>query len=214
MSIFSNYQARYEDTEEEEYSLKEYLEICKKDPSAYATAAERLLLAIGDAEHVDTSRDPRLSRIFSNKIIKHYPEFDNFYGMEVCIEQIVSFFKHAAQGLEEKKQILYLLGPVGGGKSSLAEKLKELMERIPFYSLKGSPVQEIPLGLFNPAEDAQILKEEYGIPERYVNSIMSPWAVKRLKEFNGDVSQFRVVKQRPSILNQIAISTSSVTWRQ
>ena len=206
MSIFSNYQARYEDTEEEEYSLKEYLEICKKDPNAYATAAERLLLAIGDAEHVDTSRDPRLSRIFSNKIIKHYPEFDNFYGMEECIEQIVSFFKHAAQGLEEKKQILYLLGPVGGGKSSLAEKLKELMEKIPFYSLKGSPVQEIPLGLFNPAEDAQILKEEYGIPERYVHSIMSPWAVKRLKEFNGDVSQFRVVKQRPSILNQIAIS--------
>jgi serine protein kinase len=206
MSIFSNYQARYEDTEEEEYSLKEYLEICKKDPNAYATAAERLLLAIGDAEHVDTSRDPRLSRIFSNKIIKHYPEFDNFYGMEECIEQIVSFFKHAAQGLEEKKQILYLLGPVGGGKSSLAEKLKELMERIPFYSIKGSPVQEIPLGLFNPAEDAQILKEEYGIPERYVSSIMSPWAVKRLKEFNGDVSQFRVVKQRPSILNQIAVS--------
>ena len=206
MSIFSNYQARYEDTEEEEYSLKEYLEICKKDPSAYATAAERLLLAIGDAEHVDTSRDPRLSRIFSNKIIKHYPEFDDFYGMEECIEQIVSFFKHAAQGLEEKKQILYLLGPVGGGKSSLAEKLKEMMEKVPFYSLKGSPVQEIPLGLFNPAEDAQILKEEYGIPERYVNSIMSPWAAKRLKEFNGDVSQFRVVRQRPSILNQIAVS--------
>ena len=206
MSIFSNYQARYEDTEEEEYSLKEYLEICKTDPTAYATAAERLLLAIGEAEHVDTSRDPRLSRIFSNKIIKHYPEFDDFYGMEECIEQIVSFFKHAAQGLEEKKQILYLLGPVGGGKSSLAEKLKELMEKIPFYSLKGSPVQEIPLGLFNPAEDAQILQEEYGIPERYLGSIMSPWAAKRLKEFNGDVSQFRVIKQRPSILNQIAVS--------
>ena len=206
MSIFSNYQERYEDTEEEEYSLKEYLEICKKDPTAYATAAERLLLAIGEAEHVDTSRDPRLSRIFSNKIIKRYPEFDDFYGMEECIEQIVSFFKHAAQGLEEKKQILYLLGPVGGGKSSLAEKLKELMEKVPFYSLKGSPVQEIPLGLFNPAEDAQILKEEYGIPDRYLGSIMSPWAAKRLKEFNGDISQFRVIRQRPSILNQIAIS--------
>ena len=206
MSIFSNYQARYEDTEEEEYSLKEYLEICKSDPTAYATAAERLLLAIGEAEHVDTSRDPRLSRIYSNKIIKHYPEFDDFYGMEECIDQIVSFFKHAAQGLEEKKQILYLLGPVGGGKSSIAEKLKGLMEMIPFYSLKGSPVQEIPLGLFNPAEDAQILQEEYGIPERYLGTIMSPWAAKRLREFNGDISQFRVIKQRPSILNQIAVS--------
>ena len=44
--------------------------------------------------------------------------------MEDAIEQIVAFFKHAAQGLEEKKQILYLLGPVGGGKSSIAERLK------------------------------------------------------------------------------------------
>jgi serine protein kinase len=206
MSIFSNYQTRYEDTEQEEYDLNEYLEICKADSTAYATAAERLLLAIGEPENIDTSKDARLSRIFSNKIIKRYPEFGDFYGMEECIEQIVSFFKHAAQGLEEKKQILYLLGPVGGGKSSLAEKLKELMEKVPFYSLKGSPVHESPLGLFNPSEDGKILKEEYGIPERYVTTIMSPWAAKRLKEFNGDISQFRVVKQHPSILNQIAVS--------
>jgi len=206
MSIFSNYQTRYEDTEQEEYSLKEYLEICKNDPTAYANAAERLLLAIGEPELIDTSKDARLSRIFSNKLIKRYPIFDDFYGMEECIEQMVSFFKHAAQSLEEKKQILYLLGPVGGGKSSLAERLKQLMEKTPFYSLKGSPVQEIPLGLFNPLEDGQILQEEYGIPERFVTSIMSPWAAKRLREFNGDVSQFRVVKHHPSILNQVAVS--------
>jgi serine protein kinase len=206
MSIFANYQTRYEDTEQEEYSLQEYLDICKSDKTAYATAAERLLLAIGEPELVDTSKDTRLSRIFSNKVIKRYPEFDDFYGMEECIEQIVSFFKHAAQGLEEKKQILYLLGPVGGGKSSLAEKLKSLMEKVPFYSLKDSPVQESPLGLFNPAEDAKILREEYGIPDRYVNTIMSPWAAKRLKEYNGDITRFRVVKRHPSMLNQIAIS--------
>ena len=206
MSIFSNYQTRYEDTEQEEYSLKEYLEICKNDPTAYANAAERLLLAIGEPELIDTSKDARLSRIFSNKLIKRYPVFDDFYGMEECIEQMVSFFKHAAQSLEEKKQILYLLGPVGGGKSSLAERLKQLMEKTPFYSLKGSPVQEIPLGLFNPLEDGRILEEEYGIPERFVTSIMSPWAAKRLREFNGDVSQFRVVKHHPSILNQVAVS--------
>ena len=206
MSIFANYQRRYEDTEQEEFSLQEYLEICKTDRTAYASAAERLLIAIGEPELVDTSKDPRLSRIFSNKVIKRYPVFDDFYGMEECIEQIVSFFKHAAQGLEEKKQILYLLGPVGGGKSSLAEKLKLLMEVVPIYSLKGSPVQESPLSLFKPAEDARILREDYGIPERYVNTIMSPWAAKRLKEFNGDITRFRVVKRHPSILNQIAIS--------
>jgi serine protein kinase len=149
MSFFSNYQTRYEDAQQEEYSLKEYLDICKKDPTAYANAAERLLLAIGEPELVETSKDIRLSRIFSNKVIKRYPVFDEFFGMEESIEQIVSFLRHAAQGLEEKKQILYLLGPVGGGKSSLAEKLKQLMEKTPFYSLKGSPIQETPLGLFD-----------------------------------------------------------------
>jgi serine protein kinase len=206
MSIFSEYQTRYEDTEQQEYGLKEYLEICKSDPTAYANAAERLLLAIGEPELVETSKDLRLSRIFSNKVIKRYPVFHEFFGMEECIEQIVSFFRHAAQGLEEKKQILYLLGPVGGGKSSLAEKLKHLMEKTPFYSLKGSPIQETPLGLFDSQEDGQILEEEYGIPARYVKNIMSPWAAKRLREFKGDASQFRVVKRYPSTLNQVAVS--------
>ena len=206
MSILQQFKDRYEATQEEEYSLEEYLAICKEDPAAYATAAERMLLAIGEPELVDTSLDPRLSRIFSNKVIKRYPEFSEFYGMEDAVENIVSFFRHAAQGLEEKKQILYLLGPVGGGKSSLAEKLKQLMQKVPFYAIKGSPVNESPLGLFDPAEDAHILEEEYGIPRRYLSSIMSPWAVKRLHEYGGDISQFRVVKKYPSVLDQVGVS--------
>ncbi|HKK55171.1 PrkA family serine protein kinase [Marinobacter sp.] len=206
MSIMQHFKDRYEATQEEEYTLEEYLEICKKDPAAYATAAERMLLAIGEPEPIDTSRDSRLSRIFSNKVIKRYPEFSEFYGMEEAVENIVSFFRHAAQGLEEKKQILYLLGPVGGGKSSLAEKLKLLMQKVPFYAIKGSPVNESPLGLFDPAEDAAILEEEYGIPARYLKSIMSPWAVKRLHEYGGDISKFRVVKMYPSVLDQIGVS--------
>ena len=108
-------------------TLVEYLELCKSE-KAYSSPAERMLDAIGQPEVVDTKLDERLSRIYSNKLIKRYPSFAEFYGMEETIEQIVSFFKHAAQGLEEKKQILYLLGPVGGGKSSLAERLKQLME--------------------------------------------------------------------------------------
>ena len=206
MSIFSNYKSRYSAIEQEELSLQEYLDLCKKDQSVYASAAERMLNAIGEPEFVDTARDPRLSRIFSNKLIKRYPSFSEFYGMEEAIEQIVSYFKHAAQGLEEKKQILYLLGPVGGGKSSLAERLKWLMERIPFYAIKGSPINESPLCLFNPEEDGDILKEEYGVPRRYLKGMMSPWAVKRLHEYKGDLSKFRVVKLYPSVLDQIAVS--------
>ncbi|MFD1217243.1 MULTISPECIES: PrkA family serine protein kinase [Microbulbifer] len=206
MSIFNHYLERYESIQEEELTIQEYLELCKNDRSAYASPAERMLMAIGEAELVDTSRDPRLSRIFSNKVIKRYKAFSEFYGMEEAIEQIVSFFRHAAQGLEEKKQILYLLGPVGGGKSSLAERLKALMEQVPIYAIKGSPVFESPLALFSPSEDGQILEEDYGIPRRYVNTIMSPWAVKRLHEYQGDISKFKVVKLRPSILDQTAIA--------
>lgn len=206
MSIFARYQSRYEALQEEELSIQEYLEICKNDPTAYASVAERMLLAIGEPELVDTRTDPRLSRIFANKMLKLYPAFREFYGMEEVIEHIVSYFRHAAQGLEEKKQILYLLGPVGGGKSSLAERLKYLIEKVPFYAIKGSPVHESPLGLFSVNEDGPILEEDYGIPRRYLGTIMSPWAVKRLQEFGGDISRFRVVKLRPSVLSQIAVS--------
>ncbi|WEN42527.1 hypothetical protein CKCBHOJB_02125 [Thauera sp. GDN1] len=206
MSIFNAYQARFEAAREEEMSLQDYLELCRADRMAYATAAERMLAAIGEPELVDTRLDPRLSRIFSNKILKLYPAFRDFYGMEEVIENIVSYFRHAAQGLEEKKQILYLLGPVGGGKSSLAEMLKSLIEKVPFYAIKGSPVHESPLGLFDAAEDARILEDDFGIPRRYLNTIMSPWAVKRLHEFGGDITRFRVVKLSPSVLRQTAVA--------
>lgn len=206
MSIFGHYQTRFERSKEEDYSIQEYLDICKKEPSAYASASERMLMAIGEPELLDTRHDPRLSRVFSNRVMKIYPAFKEFYGMEETIEQIVAYFRHAAQGLEERKQILYLLGPVGGGKSSLAEKLKALMEDQPIYALKGSPVNESPLSLFSQDEDAKILQEDFGIPSRYLNNIMSPWAVKRLYEYNGDITKFRVVKLHPSVLRQIAIA--------
>lgn len=206
MGIFDTYRERYEERQEEEYTLQEFLSLCKSDPMAYANAAERLLHAIGEPEMVDTATDPTLSRIFSNRVIARYPAFHEFYGMEESIEQIVAYLKHAAQGLEEKKQILYLLGPVGGGKSSLSERLKELMQRVPIYVLKGSPVNDHPLCLFDVKEDGKILEQEYGIEQRYVKSIMSPWARKRLHEFKGDISQFKVVRVFPSVLDQLGIA--------
>src|SRR6187431_3317119 len=184
--LFSRYAQNYEGRKEVEMTLFEYLEACKDDPLIYATAAERILAAIGQADVVDTAKDPRLGRIFMNRTIKVYPAFNDFYGMEETIERIVGFFRHAAQGLEERKQILYLLGPVGGGKSSLAERLKALMEAHPVYALKAgdqiSPVFESPLALFDPDLMGETLEARYGIPRRRLNRIMSPWAIKRLDE--------------------------------
>jgi len=208
--LFASFAKGYEARREVEMSLTEYLELCKKEPITYATAAERILTAIGEPEVIDTSKDSRLGRIFMNRTIRVYPAFAEFFGMEETIERIVAFFRHAAQGLEERKQILYLLGPVGGGKSSLAERLKALMENQPIYVLKAgdqiSPVFESPLGLFDPDTMAITLEQRYGIPRRRFTGLMSPWCLKRLDEFGGDLSKFRVAKVHPSRLRQIAIA--------
>ena len=205
-TLLEAYRSSYTTTQDEELSLDEYLDLCKRDPGAYASAAERMLAAIGEPELVDTRNDPRLARIFSNRIIRRYPAFHEFFGMEDAIEMIVSFLRHAAQGLEERKQILYLLGPVGGGKSSIAESLKALMETKPIYALLGSPVNESPLGLFSPDRFGAALQSDYGIPKRYLTGIMSPWAIKRLREYGGDISRFRVARIQPSVLRQVAIA--------
>src|SRR3979490_19216 len=209
-SLFNAFARSFEARSETDMSMAEYLESCRGDPMRYANSAERLLAAIGEPQMIDTAQDPRLGRIFFNRTIKRYKAFEGFYGMEDTIERIVGYFKHAAQGLEEKRQILYLLGPVGGGKSSLAERLKELMERRPIYVLMAgkqiSPVFESPLGLFRSGDLAALLEDKYGIERHRLTGVMSPWAVKRLDEFGGDISKFEVARLYPSKLRQIGIS--------
>src|SRR5215467_10881854 len=209
-SLFNAFARSFEARSQSDMSMAEYLESCRTDPMRYANAAERLLAAIGEPQMIDTTKDARLGRIFLNRTMRTYPAFSGFYGMEETIERIVSFFRHAAQGLEERKQILYLLGPVGGGKSSLAERLKSLTEVHPIYVLKAdnelSPVFESPLGLFDPDTMGPMIEERYGIPRRRLTGLMSPWALKRLEAFGGDISRFSVAKISPSRLRQIAIS--------
>ncbi len=210
MNVFQAFTDEYHRQAAEELSLQDYLQGCRDDPMMYASAAERMLAAIGEEEVIDTSADPRLGRIFLNRTIKRYPAFAGFYGMEQTIERIVNYFRYAAQGLEERKQILYLLGPVGGGKSSLAERLKSLMETYPVYVLKAgdqtSPIFESPLGLFDAERFGDLLEEKYGIARRRLTGLMSPWAVKRLDEFDGDLSRFSVLKMMPSKLRQICVA--------
>ncbi|PBB65220.1 PrkA family serine protein kinase [Mesorhizobium sp. WSM4312] len=208
--VFDLFSEIYSNAAQEEISLQQYLLACREDKSMYASAPERMVEAIGEPNLVDTSKDERLGRIFSNRTVKVYPSFSDFYGMEDTIERIAGYFRYASQGLEERKQILYLLGPVGGGKSSLAERLKKLMEQRPIYTLKVgnqiSPVFESPLGLFHPDRMGDLLEDKYGIARRRLNGLISPWAAKRLDELSGDISKFSVVKLLPSRLRQISIA--------
>ena len=210
LDVFDIFTRDYARERFETMSLRDWLLAARDDKMLYATPAERMVAAIGEPEFVDTAQDARLGRLFFNRTIKTYKAFDGFFGMEDTIERIVGYFKHAAQGLEEKRQILYLLGPVGGGKSSLAERLKDLMEKHPIYVLKAgdevSPVFESPLGLFRSAELTDLLAEKYGIEKHRLGGVMSPWAMKRLDEFGGDISKFEVVRMYPSKLRQIAVA--------
>ena len=210
LDVFDLFNRDYSREQSETMSLRDWLLAARDDKMLYASPAERMISAIGEQELIDTAQDSRLGRIFFNRTIKRYKAFEGFYGMEDTIERIVGYFKHAAQGLEEKRQIIYLLGPVGGGKSSLAERLKELMEKRPIYVLKAgnqiSPVFESPLGLFRSADLADLLEDKYGIERHRLNGVMSPWAVKRLDEFGGDISKFEVARLYPSKLRQIGIA--------
>jgi serine protein kinase len=84
------------------------------------------------------------------------------------------------------------------------------MEKLPIYVLKAgdqiSPVLESPLGLFDPERMGSVLQDKYGIPRRHLTGLISPWAVKRVGEFDGDISKFAVVKLFPSKLKQIAVA--------
>jgi serine protein kinase len=212
-SIAKTFTAKF--AKPEVMSLEAYLELCKEDKMAFANAAERMVQAIGTAKIVDTSDDTRMSRIHSNKKIRVYSAFDDFFGAEDAIERIAAYFRNAAAGLEESKQILYLKGPVGGGKSSIAERLKSLMQTFPVYvlydgseknvELQTSPVLESPLGLFNAFEHGTWLSENFGIDKRYLNTVMSGWAQQKLEEFDGDFTKFQVIKLYPNKDRQVGI---------
>ena len=99
--IFGMFSSAYARERREAMSLNDFLEGCRDNPGMTATAAERMITAIGDPVVVDTSKDPRLGRIFLNRTIKVYPSMAGFFGMEDTIQRVVSYFQHAAQGLEE-----------------------------------------------------------------------------------------------------------------
>lgn len=204
MEQIKNFKVKYDVKKPEIISMNDYIKLLSSDSSVLNTPFERMLKAIGEPEIIDTSKNVRLSKIFGNRLVKKYKPFEEFFGMEEVIERIVSYFKFASQGLEESRQILYLLGPVGGGKSSIAERLKKLMAQEPIYVLTThngvmSPIFESPLGLLS-HED---FKE---LPERYFKYQISPWAMKRLEEYNGDITKFTITKINPNESKQWALS--------
>jgi len=132
-------------------TMLEYLELVRENPSFHKLAHKRLYDMMFDQGmvEVDLEQNPRLKRIFKGEKLKVYNFFaDEFFGMEKTINQIVRYFHSASLKGEESRQVLYLVGPVGSGKSSLVERLKKGLEQLPaFHAVENCPMFEEPLHL-------------------------------------------------------------------
>jgi serine protein kinase len=132
-------------------TMLEYLERVRENPGGIKLAHKRLYDMIADkgTVEVDLEQDPRLKRIFKGEKLKVFNFFtDEFFGMEKTLNQIVRYFHSASLRGEESRQVLYLVGPVGSGKSSLVERLKKGLEELQsFYAIEGCPMNEEPLHL-------------------------------------------------------------------
>ncbi|GAA0068567.1 PrkA family serine protein kinase [Clostridium sardiniense] len=146
-------QSDRESREKEKFngSFLDYLEIVKENPSIAKLSHKRLYdTIIKDGVEVLKGEDNyRVKRIYGNDIIREYGFFkDNFFGIDKVLMKLVNYFHSAAMQGEEARQVLYLVGPVGAGKSSLVESLKKALESCePIYSIKGCPMHEEPLHL-------------------------------------------------------------------
>ena len=184
----------------------DYLNLLKEDPSIYKLAHERVyeLLMKPGVENIKTEEDVRLMRIYGKEIIKRYEFFkEDFFGIDKTIMKIARYFCSAAMKGEESRQVLYLVGPVGAGKSSLIDAIKRLLEESPeVYALEGCPMREEPLHLLPKHLRGQV--EE--LLDIKIEGDLCPICKYRLiHEFNGEYERFPVVKTGFSIRSRKGI---------
>src|SRR6266545_4785093 len=109
------------------------------------------------------------------------------FGIDRPLEHLVDYFASAARRLEVRKRILLLMGPVGGGKSTIVALLKRGLERWTrseggaLYAIAGCPMHEEPLHLVPEALRAEVRKE-YGL---YVEGELCPVCRSALQERYG-----------------------------
>ena len=159
----------YRDRERElqwEGTFAQYFEIATKKSEVSRLAHERIYHMIMDAG-VGTSRTGEpLFNFFSDEI----------FGIEKPLQQIVEYFHSAAQRLEVRKRILLLMGPVGGGKSTIVYLIKRGLEAYSrtnegaVYAIRDCPMHEEPLHLI-PNDLRADVEKEFGL---YIEGDLCP----------------------------------------
>jgi len=189
-----------------EGTFLDYVNLVKEKPEITMLAHQRMynLIIKQGVEVIKTDENPRLRRIYGNDIIKKYKFFsDDFFGIDKTIMKIVRYFHSAAMAGEESRQVLYLVGPVGSGKSSIMEALKRALEESePIYALKGCPMREEPMHLV-PKHLRKQFEEILGIT---IEGDLCPICRYRLKnEYNNEYERFPVESVNFSIRSRKGI---------
>src|SRR3989344_574571 len=177
-----------------EGSLIDYLKKVKEDPTITKLAHSRFnqMITSRGMSNITDSDDPRTKRLFKDESLKVYNFFtDEFFGIERTVAQIARYFHSASLKGEESRQVLYLMGPVGSGKSSLVAKLQHGLEATDqVYTIKKCPMFEEPLHLI----PRHLRKEFEKLLDVHIEGYLCPVCRFRLKnEFGGRYEEFTVV---------------------
>ena len=166
-------------------SLLDYFDRVKSDPVGTKLAHARIydLIITTGIRDIQESDDPRTRRLYKDEPIKVYNFFaDEFFGIEKTIAQLVRYFHSASLKGEESRQVLYLMGPVGSGKSSLVERLQRGLEQAAsVYAIEGCPMHEEPLHLI-PRHLRKEFEKMLGV---HIEGDLCPVCRYRLKEEFG-----------------------------
>ncbi len=190
-----------------EGTFLDYLRVVKNNPDIAMLAHERMYNVIvgSGSESINTEDDQRLKRIYGKETIKRYKFFENdFYGIDKTIMELVRYLHSASMRGEESRQVLYLVGPVGSGKSSLMESLKKALEQHPpIYVLKDCPMREEPLHLI-PKHLRAKFAEILGVS---IEGDLCPICRYRLlHEYKGEFENFKVITKDFSIRSRNGIA--------
>ena len=189
-----------------EGELLDYLEILKKDKDIAKLSHKRIYDIIIEKGYslLKPEENLRVKKIYANETIKSYNFFNSdFFGIDKTIMKIVNYFYSAAMKGEEAKQVLYLIGPVGSGKSSIVDSIKKALEKdSDIFALKGCPMAEEPLHLI-PSHLRHHFEEELGIQ---IEGELCPVCRYRLKEeYSGAYEKFPIIKKNFSIRSRKGI---------
>ncbi len=189
-----------------EGTFLEYLDIVKEKPDTAKLSHKRMydIIMRSGFEVLKPEENPRIRKIYGNDMIKRYNFFKNdFFGIDKVLMKLVNYFYSASMKGEESRQVLYLVGPVGAGKSSLVEALKKAFEGAePIYAIKGCPMNEEPLHLV-PKHLRKKFEEELGVE---IEGDLCPVCKYRLlNEFDGEYERFPVTMSSFSIRSRKGI---------